>query len=92
MQFAYYSILAAKTELLLQGRGGTQPNISQDIIRNLIIPIPPLDEQIVISRKLSKKCNMIDTLIEEKQALITDLEFYKKSLIFEVVTGKRKVC
>lgn len=92
LQFVYYSILAAKTELLLQGRGGTQPNISQDIIRNLIIPIPPLDEQIAISKKLSKKCDMIDTLIDEKQALITELESYKKSLIFEAVTGKRKVC
>lgn len=34
---------------------------------------------------------MLDTLVNEKQALITDLESYKKSLIFEVVTGKKRV-
>ena len=44
-----------------------------------------------ISRCLDEKVSQLDSLINEKQALIEDMEAYKKSLIYEVVTGKRKV-
>lgn len=44
-----------------------------------------------IVRMLNQKCNTIDSLITEKEFLINDLEAYKKSLIYEVVTGKRRV-
>lgn len=82
---------AAKEELLLSSRGGTQPNISQEILKQLHIPIPPLNCQDKIVKYLKTKCLEIDSITEEKQKLITDLEDYKKSLIFEAVTGKRKV-
>ena len=91
LEYAYYALLAAKSELLLCGRGGTQPNISQDIIKNLVIPIPPRSEQEAIKYYLDKQMATINGLIAEKEALVTDLDAYKKSLIFEVVTGKRKV-
>ena len=41
---------------------------------------------------LERKCSAIDEIIAEKEALIADMDAYKKSLIFETVTGKRKVC
>ena len=41
---------------------------------------------------LDEKCAAIDGVIAEKEALIGELETYKKSLIFETVTGKRRVC
>ena len=41
---------------------------------------------------LTRKIEDIDSTIREKEVLLTDLEAYKKSLIFEVVTGKRRVC
>ena len=91
LEYTFYALLAAKQELLLCGRGGTQPNISQDIIRNLVIPIPPRSEQEAIKDYLEKQISTINGLIAEKEALVTDLDAYKKSLIFEVVTGKRKV-
>ena len=51
----------------------------------------PYAEQVQIAKYLDVKCEMIDKLIAEKEKLLLDLEAYKKSLIFEVVTGKRKV-
>lgn len=51
----------------------------------------PILEQQQISDYLDKKCSEIDSLISQKETLLTDLEAYKKSLIFECVTGKREV-
>ena len=90
-EYIFYAILASKEELLLSARGGTQPNISQEIIRQLKLPIPPPKEQQRIITYLHKKVTEIDHLIGEKQSLIDDLESYKKSLIYEVVTGKRYI-
>lgn len=55
------------------------------------IPVPPVDEQNVIVDFLDKKCSQIDQLIEIKQKKIEKLEQYKKSLIYEYVTGKKEV-
>ena len=67
------------------------PNISQDIVARMKILIPPLDEQKEITDYLDAKCSEIDKLIAKKEQLVKELESYKKSLIYEVVTGKREV-
>ena len=59
---------------------------------NMKIPTPMFYEQQAIVNYLDEKCAAIDGIIAEKEALIADMEAYKKSLIFETVTGKRKVC
>lgn len=51
----------------------------------------PLEEQQEIAAYLDEKCAAIDSLIASKEALITELEAYKKSLIYEYVTGKKEV-
>ena len=56
--------------------------------RSISIPVPPLAEQEAIVAYLDRKCGQIDRLIAVKQAKIEQLEAYKKSLIYEVVTGK----
>lgn len=66
-------------------------NLNAGIIGNVVIPIPPLPEQQAIADYLDEKCAAIDALVAEKEKLIADLETYKKSLIFELVTGKREV-
>ena len=91
MVYSFWCIMSAKEELLLSSRGGGQPNISQNIIKQLRIPLPPLMEQRKIADYLNDKTKEIDSLIAEKECLINDLEAYKKSLIYEVVTGKRRV-
>ena len=69
----------------------TIQNISAEKYVNLIVPVPSIHEQESIAKMLDSKCAQIDSLIAEKESLIADLTEYKKSLIFEVVTGKRSV-
>lgn len=69
----------------------TIQNISAEKYVNLIVPVPPLPEQESIAKMLDSKCAQIDSLIAEKESLIADLTEYKKSLIFEIVTGKRSI-
>lgn len=70
---------------------GTQQNIGMRTLEQLKICLPPLGEQAEIVEYLDNKLPQIDSLIAEKESLINDLEAYKKSLIYEVVTGKRRV-
>uniref|UniRef100_UPI003FEE3DD9 restriction endonuclease subunit S n=1 Tax=Anaerobutyricum hallii TaxID=39488 RepID=UPI003FEE3DD9 len=62
-----------------------------DMFLNFKLPMPPKAEQKEIADFLDKRTAEIDSLISEKESLINDLEAYKKSLIYEVVTGKRRV-
>ena len=72
--------------------GGTIPTIAQEKIMNYFFAFPPLSEQQSIVNYLDQRCGEIDELISIKQQKIEKLKEYKKSLIFECVTGKRKVC
>lgn len=67
-------------------------HISAYDVGNIWMALPPLPEQTAIASYLDSKCAAIDSVIAEKEVLISDLETYKRSLIFEVVTGKRRVC
>lgn len=69
----------------------TVPSVRLPMIQDFVFCMPDAKEQADIVRYLDAKCNKIDEIISEKEVLIADLESYKKSLIFEVVTGKRKV-
>ncbi|MGN0888779.1 MAG: restriction endonuclease subunit S [Kiritimatiellia bacterium] len=71
--------------------GISYPAINASQIVAFKIPVPCGDAQRRIAVYLDKKCAAIDRVIAEKEALIADLEAYRKSLIFEVVTGKRSV-
>lgn len=66
-------------------------HLYQHDFSNFSFPNPSIEIQNEISNYLDKKCTQIDSLISEKQSLIKDLAEYKKSLIFEAVTGKRRV-
>lgn len=65
--------------------------VSRDDLGRIMLPCPPIEEQCRIISFLDKQCAAIDGIITEKQSLIDDLGTYKKSLIFETVTGKRRV-
>ena len=62
-----------------------------DQFRALKVVCPPAEEQEEIIAYLDEKCAALDTLIAKKTALLTELETYKKSLIYEYVTGKKEV-
>ncbi len=71
--------------------GSVLPSMTQSELGNVIVTIPPLAEQQAIADYLDEKCAAIDKLIAIKQAKIDKLNDYKKSLIYEYVTGKREV-
>lgn len=86
--YAFYAIKSAQRYLIFRAVGGGQPNISQYTLRQLWIPEPPLEEQQSIASYLNTKCAEIDSLIDLKRQKIEALKDYKKSIIFEAVTGK----
>ena len=71
--------------------GISYPAINSSVLMGFYIPSPPLAEQQAIADYLDEKCAAIDRLIAVKQAKIDKLNDYKKSLIYEYVTGKREV-
>ena len=91
LKFSFYIFKAVKDYLARKAVGGGQPNISQETIKQLWLPIPSADEQIEISNYLDEKCRSVDALIAKKQQYLTEIETYKKSLIYEYVTGKKEV-
>lgn len=92
-KFLAYSFQTKATRAFVETSvvGGTIPTIAQEKIMNYFFAFPPLPEQQSIATYLDQKCSEIDALISIKQQKIEKLKDYKKSLIFECVTGKRKV-
>lgn len=90
--FCYYYYLALGQFVANSAHGTAMMHITMQMMNNAFMPIPPLPEQTAIASYLATKCASIDGVILEKEELIRELETYKKSLIFEVVTGKRRVC
>lgn len=69
----------------------TIQNIGADKYSMMAIPIPPLPVQQAIATYLDEKTSQIDSLIALKQSKIESLKEYKKSIIYEYVTGKKRV-
>ena len=91
--FIYYYTLSSsydewKKRIFIQA---TIQNIGADKYSLMEIPLPPLSEQQAIASYLDEKTSQIDSLIALKLEKITELKDYKKSIIYEYVTGKKKV-
>ena len=83
---------AWRTQLRSRVGGVKLFSISRRMLNLATVILPPQNEQTAIVAYLDSKCAAIDGIILEKEELIRELETYKRSLIFEVVTGKRRVC
>lgn len=79
------------TSIAIHQTGANREGMNFEQISKTLIPIMSVKEQEDICNYLDKKCSAIDSAIEKKQAIIEKLKEYKKSLIYEVVTGKREV-
>ena len=66
-------------------------SISKKILSMNTVILPPPEEQSQIVDALDQKCKEIDSIIVEKETLMSELEQYKRALIYDTVTGKRKV-
>lgn len=69
----------------------TRASMSQGLLKGMPVLVPTMNEQLQIAKYLDKKCSNIDLIIEKKEALIEEISMYKKSLIYEYVTGKKEV-
>ena len=69
----------------------TIPHFTKEKLSKVPLTLPPLAEQQSIATYLDSKCSEFDSIISDKQKQISTLEAYKKSLIYEYVTGKKKV-
>lgn len=91
VRFGKYAIEASKSNLIFSAQGGTQPNISQNLIKNWSIPQPKSEEQVQIVDFLDKKTVQIDKLIQIKNEQIENINKQRQTLIYDYVTGKRRV-
>ena len=89
--FFYYFFKVQSEVLNMLGNGTTFMELSTSDLLNFKIPCPTIKEQQKIADYLDSKCSQIDKYITEKQNIIQKLDTYKKSLIFECVTGKQKI-
>lgn len=87
----YLQSYTAKLVMDLSLLGSTIANLSLRTLRDFVIPYPPREEQIKIVLYLSKRISSIDAAASKKEKIVRELTDYKKSLIYEVVTGKKKV-
>ena len=71
--------------------GTAQPNLSADNLGKYKICIPPVEEQKAIVKYLNNICSQIDNLIIGKKKQLSTIQQHKKSLIYEYVTGKKRV-
>lgn len=83
---SYINALQSTSNLIRDGQAMRYSNFIQ-----IIIPYPPLDEQQQIADYLDSQCSEIDAIIADKKRQRGILADYKKSLIYEYVTGKKEV-
>jgi type I restriction enzyme S subunit len=88
LKFLQYWFLAKKENIISLAIGGGQPNISQNILKDIRVNCPSMSEQIEIVQFLEIKTSDIDLVISKTQQEIELLKEYKMALISEVVTGK----
>ncbi len=87
----YLQSYVARLIMELSLCGSTIANLSLRTLNEFVMPYPPTNERDEIVDYLSAKCTEIDIVISKKQAVIDKLTEYKKSLIYEAVTGKLEV-
>ena len=86
MRYYAYALDSAKRYLIDHGIGGTQPNISQQVIRGLWLPQPSIHEQRAIADYLDAKTAEIDALVADCEREVGLLREYRKAVISEAVT------
>lgn len=92
-KFLYYYLISDtfKIEVSQYINSNTQSNVGLDSLQKVYMVLPNKTEQQQIAEYLDKKCSAIDKAIADKEQVIEKFTEYKKSLIYECVTGKKRV-
>lgn len=89
--YYYYYLMIDFTKELLHLAKNLRHSFTEDQLGAIVAPVPPISEQIAIAKYLDKKCIEIEKIIIKKQEQLEVLAEYKKSVIYEYVTGKKEV-
>ena len=89
--YYYYYLMLDYTKELLHLAKNLRHSLTEDQLGAIKQLVPPLDEQQEIADYLDNKCAEIEQIIADKKSQIETLDGYKKSLIYEYVTGKKEV-
>lgn len=90
-KYIYYILISSNSGFLFYSNGTTYDAITVETLKNFKVAYSSINEQDEIVAYLDKKCTLVDSAISKKQKQLEVLEEYKKSLIYEYVTGKKEV-
>ncbi len=90
LKFLYYFLLFKRPKLVEQGIGGAQPNISQTILKNLILPLPPLPLQHAIVKKIEELFSSLDSGIADLKKAQEQLKVYRQAVLKKAFEGEWK--
>lgn len=86
--FLFYYLLLKRSFLINQGKGGAQKNISQETLKLLQIPVPPMAEQKRIVKKIEELFGVIDEQVKRLEATQEALVSYRQSILQQAFSGK----
>ena len=86
--FAYHFLESKRRALIEMGKGGAQPNISQEIVRNLEIPLPLIDEQRQIAAEIEKQFTRLEAGVAALQRVQANLKRYRASVLKAACEGR----
>jgi len=89
--YYYYYLMIDHAKTLLHLAKNLRHSFTEEQLGAILAPVPTVEEQYQIVNYLDSKCSEIDTLIADKKRQLDILADYKKSLIYEYVTGKKEV-
>ena len=89
--YNYYYLMVDHTKAILHLAKNLRHSFTEEQLGSISAPVPPIEEQVAIEKFLDQKCSEIDSLISDKKKQLEILADYKKSLIYEYVTGKKEV-
>ena len=87
-KFLFWYLLAKRPWLIGQAAGGAQPNISQGVVRSLLLPVMPLPEQHAIVAEIEKQFSRLDEAVANLQRVKANLKRYKASVLKDAVEGR----
>lgn len=86
-KYLFYYLRSQKDSFIEQGKGGAQPNISQDIIKRNTIPLPPKAEQQRIVEQIERLFTKLDEAKEQAQSVLDNSEEKKSAILFKAYSG-----
>jgi len=88
LKYLYWHLRNVRSDLIKQAIGGAQPNISQGILRNIPVPVAPIDQQKRIVEEIEKQFSRLDEAEANLKRVKANLKRYKTSVLRAAVTGK----